>query len=167
MLHNRRWARDQSDIGAGPLKPVDMALGVRLPRVSSAPGLWSSSMTSENYECNFCAIARRESPAEMVYEDDLTVAFAARAPVTKGHTLLIPRAHIANLFEVSDDLAAAIGFATKANAVVLSQRYQMTGLNVLHASGSDAQQSVFHFHHHLVPRRAQDGLDMWLRVIDR
>jgi histidine triad (HIT) family protein len=166
MLHNRRWARDQSDIGAGSRKPVDMALGVRLPSVLCARSL-DLLMTSESYECNFCAIARRESPAEMVYEDDLTVAFAAHAPVTKGHTLLVPRAHIANLFEVSDDLAAAIGFATKATAVVLSQRFQMTGLNVLHASGSDAQQSVFHFHHHLVPRRAQDGLDMWLRVIDR
>lgn len=124
------------------------------------------SMTSETYKCTFCAISRRESPADIVYEDDLTIAFAAHAPVTNGHTLLIPRTHIENLFEVSDELAAAIGFATKATAVALSQRYHVTAVNVLHASGPEAQQSVFHFHHHLVPRRSQDGLDMWLRTID-
>jgi histidine triad (HIT) family protein len=125
------------------------------------------SMTSETYKCNFCAISRRESPADIVYEDDLTIAFAAYAPVANGHTLLVPRIHIENLFEVSDELAAAIGFATKATAIALSQRYHVTALNVLHASGPDAQQSVFHFHHHLVPRRSEDGLDMWLRVLDR
>ncbi len=125
------------------------------------------SMTSETYKCTFCAISRRESPADIVYEDDLTIAFAAHAPVTNGHTLLIPRTHIENLFEVSDELAAAMGFATKATAIALSQRYHVTALNVLHASGPDAQQSVFHFHHHLVPRRSKDGLDMWRRAIDR
>jgi histidine triad (HIT) family protein len=124
------------------------------------------SMTSETYKCTFCAISRRESPADIVYEDDLTIAFAAHAPVTNGHTLLIPRTHIENLFEVSDELAAAIGFATKATAIALSRRYNVTALNVLHASGPDAQQSVFHFHYHLVPRRSQDGLDMWLRTTD-
>jgi histidine triad (HIT) family protein len=124
------------------------------------------SMTSETYKCTFCAISRRESPADIVYEDELTIAFAADAPVTNGHTLLIPRTHIENLFEASDELAAAIGFATKATAIALSQRYHVTALNVLHASGPDAQQSVFHFHHHLVPRRSKDGLDMWLRVLD-
>jgi histidine triad (HIT) family protein len=124
------------------------------------------SITNETYKCTFCVISRRESPAYIVYEDDLTIAFAAHAPVTNGHTLLIPRTHIENLFGVSDELAAAIGFATKATANALSQRYQVTALNALHASGPDAQQSVFHFHHHLVPRRAQDGLDMWLRTTD-
>ena len=124
------------------------------------------SMTSETYKCTFCAISRRESPADIVYEDDLTIAFAAHAPVTNGHTLLIPRTHIENLFEVSDELAAAIGFATKATAIALSQRYHVTAVNVLHASGPEAQQFVFHFHHHLVPCRAQDGLDMWLRTTD-
>ncbi len=130
-------------------------------------GFGLMSMTNgTTYKCNFCAISRRESPADIVYEDDLTIAFAAHAPVTNGHTLLIPRTHIENLFEVSDELAAAIGFATKATAVALSQRYHVTAVNVLHASGPEAQQSVFHFHHHLVPRRSQDGLDMWLRTID-
>jgi histidine triad (HIT) family protein len=112
-------------------------------------------VTSKSYDCNFCAISRRQSPADVVDEDDLTIAFAAYAPVTEGHTLLIPQAHIVNLLELSDDLAAAIGFATKATAMVLSRRFQFTSLNVLHASGPDAQQSVFHFHHHLVPRWAQ------------
>jgi histidine triad (HIT) family protein len=124
-------------------------------------------MMSETYKCTFCAISRRELPADIVYEDELTIAFAAHAPVTNGHTLLIPRTHIENLFEASDELAAAIGFATKATAIVLLQRHNVTALNVLHASGPDAQQSVFHFHHHLVPRRSEDGLDMWLRVLDR
>lgn len=114
--------------------------------------------------CSFCAIGRGEAPAEIIYEDELTITFAAAAPVTEGHTLLIPKAHTENLFDISSDLAAAMGLAVKAAVIVLSQRHRMTGINLLHASGPDAQQSVFHFHYHLVPRRPRDGLDMWLRV---
>jgi HIT domain len=88
-------------------------------------------VTNKSYDCNFCAISRRQSPADVVDEDDLTIAFAAYAPVTERHTLLIPQAHIVNLLELSDDLAAATGFATKATAMVLSRRFQFTSLNVL------------------------------------
>lgn len=116
--------------------------------------------------CSFCAIVKGGSPAEVIYEDELTIAFTAHAPVTEGHMLLIPKTHTENLFDISDALAAAIGLAVKNTAIVLSSRHQVTGVNLVHASGPDAQQSVLHFHHHLVPRRHLDGLDMWLRTTE-
>ena len=124
-------------------------------------------MTNEVEPCTFCAIARRESPAYVIFEDDSTIAFAALSPVCVGHTLLIPKIHVANLFELADEQAAALGLSAKSTAMVLRARHQVNALNLLHASGQEAQQSVFHFHVHLVPRRLHDGLDMWLRTVDR
>lgn len=127
--------------------------------------LWIRSAAS--FGVGNLARSRGELPAEVIYEDEWTIAFTAHAPVTAGHTLVIPKTHFENLFDITDQLAAAIGLATKATGIALLDRHTTTGINVLHASGADAQQSVFHFHQHVVPRRPHDGLDMWLRVMER
>lgn len=114
-------------------------------------------------ECIFCSIIRKESPAEVIFENHRVLAFAAKDPVSPGHTLLIPKAHAENIFDISSEDMAELGRASKEVAQILRATHNAGGINVLHASGKDAQQSVFHFHLHLVPRHENDGLDLWLR----
>jgi histidine triad (HIT) family protein len=109
-------------------------------------------------KCIFCAIASGEGKAEIVDADERTVAFMDINPATRGHALVIPRAHTENLFEVSEDDM----LATMASARRLAQRMRDTikpdGINILNAAGRAAWQSVFHFHLHVIPRYRDDPL---------
>jgi histidine triad (HIT) family protein len=111
-------------------------------------------------DCIFCAIASGEGPAQIVDSDDRTVAFLDINPATRGHALVIPRAHSSDLFEVSeDDLQATLAAARR-----LAQRMRETiepdGINILNAAGRAAWQSVFHFHLHVIPRYEDDPLQL-------
>jgi len=113
--------------------------------------------------CIFCKIISKDAPANIIYEDDNTIAFATKDPVSKGHTLVIPKAHVENLFDISRQELADLGVTTQKVATLLKDHHRATGMNLLHASGKDAQQSVSHFHLHIVPRFKDDGLDMWIK----
>jgi histidine triad (HIT) family protein len=111
-------------------------------------------------DCIFCAIASGEGKAEIVASDERTVAFLDINPATRGHTLVIPRTHAENLFEVEqDDLLAAMAAARR-----LAQRMRETlepdGINILNSTGRAAWQSVFHFHLHVIPRYIGDPLSL-------
>lgn len=103
-------------------------------------------------ECRFCLVAFRDAPARVVYEDTSTLAFLDIAPATRGHTLLISKAHVSDLWEMTDSLAAAVGVATVRVATLIRDRLHPAGLNVVQANGAAGWQTVFHFHVHLVPR---------------
>jgi histidine triad (HIT) family protein len=108
-------------------------------------------------DCVFCKIRDGQIPSTRVYEDDRTIAFMDINPLNEGHTLIIPRAHAATLFEVDDaDLRAAIATAKRV-AVAIRAALHPDGLNLLQANGVAAFQSVPHFHFHLVPRFTGDG----------
>jgi histidine triad (HIT) family protein len=109
-------------------------------------------------QCTFCAIARGEAPAQVVYEDDDTIAFMDINPATPGHTLVIPRAHVRNIYGLDEGTAAAIMSTVLRIARGLRDAMQPDGLNVMQANERAAFQSVFHFHFHLVPRWIGDGL---------
>lgn len=113
--------------------------------------------------CEFCAIARREAPARITYEDDSLLAFTPLEPVTPGHLLLIPKAHSESILDIDTDLLSALSARAQELAAQMIDQDDVTGINLLHASGKDAQQSVLHFHLHIVPRRPEDGLDLWFR----
>ncbi|MEQ4719077.1 HIT domain-containing protein [Nonomuraea sp. B19D2] len=102
--------------------------------------------------CVFCRIVRGAEPSQTVYEDEHAVAFLNLAQVTKGHTLVVPREHHRSLADIPLEAAAAVMRAT----VLVSRRLTGTlpaeGVNLWHASGETAWQSVFHFHIHVVPR---------------
>lgn len=101
--------------------------------------------------CLFCRIAAGEVPARQVYIDDSAIAFLDINPWHVGHTLVIPRRHVDDLFgepEALTEMAPAIN----ATARLLRQRLAADGLNLIHSSGSAAGQEVFHLHVHLVPR---------------
>jgi histidine triad (HIT) family protein len=108
-------------------------------------------------DCVFCKIRDGQIPSTRVYEDDRTIAFMDINPLNEGHTLIIPRAHAATLFEADDaDLRAAIATAKRV-AVAIRAALHPAGLNLLQANGVAAFQSVPHFHFHLVPRFTGDG----------
>ncbi len=112
--------------------------------------------------CVFCRIVKGESPATVVYEDEATFGIVPLQPVVEGHTLLIPKTHFEGLLDVDETNLVALSLAAQHVARRLVEK-DATGVNLLHASGKDAQQSVFHLHFHVVPRRAGDGLDLWIR----
>ena len=109
-------------------------------------------------DCIFCKIVAGELPAAVVGSDERVLAFLDINPATRGHTLVIPRAHVEDIHEIgSEDLAAAIALA-QTIAVRARERLGADGVNLLHSSGSAAWQTVFHFHIHVIPRYLGDPL---------
>lgn len=107
-------------------------------------------------DCVFCRIVAGEIPSHKVYEDGATIAFLDINPGSRGHTLVIPKAHAANLFEIEPASACAVTGATQAVARILQKGLQPDGINVVQSNGSAAGQTVFHYHVHLLPRWEND-----------
>ena len=109
-------------------------------------------------DCIFCKIVAGELPAAVVGSDERVLAFLDINPATRGHTLVIPRAHVEDIHGIdSEDLAAATALAQRIAGRV-RERLGADGVNLLHSSGSAAWQTVFHFHIHVIPRYLGDPL---------
>ena len=109
-------------------------------------------------DCIFCKIVAGELPATVVAADERSLAFLDISPATRGHTLVIPRAHSADIHEIgAEDLAACAAMA-QLIAGRVRERLGAEGVNLLHSSGAAAWQTVFHFHIHVIPRYAGDPL---------
>lgn len=114
-------------------------------------------------DCLFCKIVAKEIPAQIVAEDDLTVAFMDINPATRGHALVVPRRHVTNLLEVQDDDLTAVMLAVQRLARRVIDRLGAAGVNLLNACGSAAWQTVFHLHIHVIPRYDDDPLKLpWI-----
>jgi histidine triad (HIT) family protein len=113
--------------------------------------------------CDFCAIARGEDRSvEVVCEEETWVAFFPPEPATPGHTLVIPRSHIADLWDA--DPATAAELIAGAIRVGRAIRTALTpeGMNLITSSGEAAEQSIYHVHLHVVPRWHEDGFgEIW------
>lgn len=104
-------------------------------------------------DCIFCKIINHEIPSYKVYEDDDAYAFLDITQTTKGHTLLIPKKHVTDIFEYDSDLAATIFARIPKVARGLEKAFpDMEGLNIINNNKEMAYQSVFHSHVHLIPR---------------
>jgi histidine triad (HIT) family protein len=112
-------------------------------------------------ECIFCKIANNEVKSFRIYEDEKILAFLDINPVGIGHTLIIPKEHYENVFDIPKEILEKIISVAKTLSEKYKEKLNATGINILHASEKDAQQSVFHFHIHLVPRYSKDGIDLW------
>lgn len=109
-------------------------------------------------ECIFCKIVKGEIPSSKVYEDEHVLAFLDISQVTKGHTLVIPKVHKENLFELTPELAERVFSVIPKIANAIKATYNPVGLNLVNNNGEKAGQSVFHFHAHLIPRYGEgDG----------
>ncbi|UJP10689.1 HIT family protein [Microbacterium sp. KUDC0406] len=108
--------------------------------------------------CIFCAIADGQEAASVVYEDETVVAFLDRFPVTRGHLLVVPRAHAVGLEDLDVATGAHIWEVGRELARALRRSsIPSDGVNVLLCDGEAAYQTVFHFHLHVIPRTAGDG----------
>ena len=110
--------------------------------------------------CAFCSICAGEEDAEIVDETDETLAFAPLDLISEGHVLVIPKDHYETIFDIPDPILCAVVKHTKAIAEQL-KAHDVDGVNLLHDSGEAADQSIPHFHLHLVPRRTGDEVDPW------
>jgi histidine triad (HIT) family protein len=109
-------------------------------------------------DCLFCRIISGELPSTRVDEDERTVAFMDINPATRGHVLVVPREHSADLLEIGDeDLAAVVAMGRRV-AQRQKDRLSADGINLLNSCGRVAWQTVFHFHLHVIPRYATDPL---------
>ena len=108
-------------------------------------------------DCIFCKIINGEIPSYKVYEDEKVYAFLDITQVTKGHTLMIPKQHVADIFEYNDVLASDVFARIPKVARALEKAFpEMKGLNILNNNRELAYQSVFHSHIHLVPRYSKE-----------
>ncbi|HEV8531310.1 MAG TPA: HIT family protein [Methylomirabilota bacterium] len=108
-------------------------------------------------DCVFCMIRDGKIPSAKVYDDQRTLAFMDINPLSRGHCLVVPKAHAATLYEAeAEDLKAVMGTAKKV-AGAIRKALNPDGLNLLQANGAAAFQSVPHFHLHLIPRWTNDG----------
>lgn len=115
-------------------------------------------------ECEFCKIVAGNDHAEVVYENSSVVAFFPLEPAGLGHTLVIPKHHVQFLWQLEDNLAAAVATGVTAVARALKEVLRPDGLNLINSSGSAATQTVFHLHMHLVPRWTGDHMgEIWPR----
>jgi histidine triad (HIT) family protein len=108
-------------------------------------------------DCIFCRIAKHKAEAKILYEDDEVIAFLDINPLNPGHALVIPKEHRKDIFGIEDELLAKVVRIAKKLALKMREVYE-GGVNLLHASGEEAEQAVPHFHLHVVPRTREDGL---------
>jgi histidine triad (HIT) family protein len=109
-------------------------------------------------DCIFCKIVAGEIPARIVDQDERTIAFMDIAPATRGHALVIPRAHATDLLSVEREDLSAVALAAQRLAARMKERLGADGVNLLNSCGAAAWQTVFHFHVHVIPRYADDPL---------
>lgn len=109
-------------------------------------------------ECIFCAIIEGHAPAEVVFEDGDTLAFMDINPANPGHTLVIPKRHIQDIYGMDEDTAAAVMGTVVRVAGAIKRALQPEGMNLVQSNERAGGQDVFHFHMHIIPRWYGDGL---------
>lgn len=109
-------------------------------------------------DCIFCKIIKGEIPSYKIYEDENVYAFLDIAGDVCGHTLVVPKEHYENVLDVSPKALAEVTAAVQKIATHYVTDCGYSGVNILNASGKDAEQSVFHLHFHILPRKASDGV---------
>ena len=111
--------------------------------------------------CIFCKIINKEIPSYKIYEDEYTYAFLDIAKDVDGHTLVVPKKHCCNILDCDETTLSHVMNTVK----LISNHYVndcgFTGVNILNASGESAQQTVFHLHVHIIPRKENDDINSW------
>ena len=106
--------------------------------------------------CIFCKIANGEIPSRTLYEDEDFRVIMDLAPATKGHSLILPKEHYKNIYEIADDTAAKVLPLAKKMATLMTEKLGADGFNIVQNNNEVAGQTVFHFHVHLIPRYNDD-----------
>ena len=114
--------------------------------------------------CIFCKLANGDIPTATLYEDDDFRVILDAGPAAKGHALIIPKEHYANLYELSDELTAKVLVLAKKMITKLTDILGCDGYNIVQNNGEAAGQTVFHFHLHMIPRYKDDGVGVTWKV---
>ena len=112
-------------------------------------------------DCIFCKLANGVFETNTLYEDDQFRVIFDASPATKGHVLVIPKEHYANVFEIPEDLIADAYKVAKKVATVLKEVTGCDGINILQNNGEVAGQTVFHLHIHIIPRYEKGEMVQW------
>lgn len=102
--------------------------------------------------CVFCRIAQKQSPGSVVYEDETVMAFLDTSPLNEGHTLIIPKEHYENIFEIPAELLAYLHIVSKRIAIAVRKATRADGISIFQQNGKAADQEILHLHIHVVPR---------------
>ena len=111
-------------------------------------------------DCIFCKLANGVCPTNSIYEDDDFNVILDLGPATKGHALILPKEHYANIYELPEEKAGKVMILAKKLATKMTERLGADGFNLVQNNGTCAGQTVFHFHVHLIPRYENDGQNM-------
>ncbi|MCI2049789.1 MAG: HIT family protein [Lachnospiraceae bacterium] len=107
--------------------------------------------------CIFCKIANGQIPSKTIYEDDRFRVILDLGPAARGHALILPKEHFANLYELPEDWTSDAFILARKMATQMQQKLHTDGFNIVQNNGIVAGQTVFHFHIHLIPRYENDG----------
>ena len=107
--------------------------------------------------CIFCKIANGDIPSSTLYEDELFRVILDLSPAAKGHALILPKQHMANIFEMDDTTAGKVFILASRIAKAMKTALNCDGVNIVQNNGEVAGQTVFHFHMHIIPRYENDG----------
>lgn len=111
-------------------------------------------------ECIFCKIANGEIPSTTLYEDNDFRVILDVNPASKGHTLILPKKHAENLYDLPDETASKALVLAKNMASKIEKALECDGLNLVQNNGETAGQTVFHFHMHIIPRYKNDSVKL-------
>lgn len=103
-------------------------------------------------DCIFCKIAAGEIPSRKIYEDNDLIAIMDLSPISKGHSLIIPKEHYTNIYDIDEEIAGKVMKTAKKLATKMTVALNCDGFNLLQNNGETAGQTMFHFHMHLIPR---------------
>ena len=111
-------------------------------------------------DCIFCKVAKGIAPSWKVYENDHAYAFLDINPATRYHTLVIPKQHYTNMLDITEDALKEVMSVVKKVTDLYQEKLGLENIQYITNTGAEAQQDVFHFHMHIVPRSATDGQDV-------
>lgn len=113
------------------------------------------------HDCIFCKIAKGKAPSETVYEDKDFIAFLTIGPVNKGHTLVVPKKHLINLFDMDDKTVKKLFVTVKKLIHPVTNAFGADGANVSINNNEASGQIIMHAHVHIIPRFKDDQLPPW------
>ena len=124
----------------------------------------NTEIPNEHIDCIFDKIIRREIPATIVFEDEETLAFLDISPVSPGHTLVIPKKHHKNIFDVDQKSLAATMEAVRKIAPAIRDSVGALGVHINSNHEAEGGQVVFHLHFHIIPRHSRADYEFWPKV---
>ena len=108
-------------------------------------------------DCIFCRIVLKQTPSNIVYEDDVVMAFLDVDPVSEGHTLIIPKSHADDIFDIDENTLAQVVKLSKRISIKILSVLECEGINIIQNNKEAAGQIIRHYHMHIIPRWKNDG----------